>query len=146
MSDLSELYQQIIIDHSREPHNFKALKEANYIREGFNPLCGDKVKLFVHLENNHILDLGFQGSGCAISTAAASLMSDAVKGRTPAEVLEMFQEYQELVTTGKCKNQEKLGKLITLAGVAEYPMRVKCATLAWHTLKQLLAEVDENQR
>lgn len=146
MSDLSELYQQIIIDHSREPHNFVALASANYTREGFNPLCGDRVKLFVHLEKGRILELGFQGSGCAISTAAASLMSDTVKGHTIPEIIEMFSGYQELVTTGKCKNPEKLGKLVTLAGVSEYPMRVKCATLAWHTLKQLLEEVTQKDQ
>jgi nitrogen fixation NifU-like protein len=140
MPDLTDLYQQIIIDHSQHPHNFCTLKHSNHSQEGYNPLCGDKIMLYVNEKNGIITDIGFQGSGCAISTASASLMTDAVKGKTIAEAIELFNEFQKLITTGKTENPEKLGKLAVLAGVSEFPMRIKCATLAWHTLKATLAK------
>jgi nitrogen fixation NifU-like protein len=140
MSDLEDLYQQVIIDHSQHPHNFCTLKHPSYSKEGYNPLCGDKLTLYVNEKNGIITDICFQGSGCAISTASASLMSDTVKGKTIAELLELFDEFQKLITTGKTAKAEKLGKLTVLAGVSEFPMRVKCATLAWHTLKAALVK------
>jgi len=135
MNDLRELYQQLIIDHSQHPHNFCSLENASYSKEGYNPLCGDKVTIYVNEKDRIITDACFQGSGCAISTASASMMTDAIKDKTIDEALELFDQFQKLVTTGKTDHPEKLGKLTVLAGVAEFPMRVKCATLSWHTLK-----------
>jgi nitrogen fixation NifU-like protein len=137
-SNLKELYQQVIIDHSKNPHNFCTLENPTHSKEGYNPLCGDKLTIDINEKNGIITDIGFQGSGCAISTASASLMTDMVKNKTIAEALELLDNFQELVTTGKSNNIEKLGKLAVLASVSEFPMRVKCATLAWHTLKAAL--------
>lgn len=139
MQELRELYQQIIIDHSQHPHNFCTIEQPNYSQEGFNPLCGDKIILSINEKNGIITDICFQGSGCAISTASASLMTDAVKNKSIKEALELFDEFQKLVTQGTNTDQTKLGKLAVLAGVREFPMRIKCATLAWHTLKTALA-------
>lgn len=138
MSNLNELYQQMIIDNSQHPHNFCVLKNTSKSQEGYNPLCGDKVTIYLTEKDGKISDISFQGSGCAISIASASLMTDSIKGKTIAETLELFNEFQQLVTTGKAKNPEKLGKLIALANVNEFPMRVKCATLPWHTLKAII--------
>jgi len=135
MSDLKELYQQIIIDHNKSPHNFRKIENPSYEKEGYNPLCGDKIILYVNVKDGIITDISFQGSGCAISSASASLMTEAIKNKTLEEALEIFNEFQKLVTTGKTDQPEKLGKLAVLAGVSEFPMRVKCATLPWHTLK-----------
>lgn len=143
MNDLRDLYQQMIIDHSQRPHNFCSLDHPSHSKEGFNPLCGDKITLYVNEENGIITNICFQGSGCAISTASASLMTDIVKNKTIAEVLELFDEFQKLVSTGKVEHLEKLGKLSILAGVSEFPMRVKCATLPWHTLKAALNKEQE---
>lgn len=139
MSDLRDLYQQIIIDHSKHPHNFCTLEHPDHVQEGYNPLCGDRLTIYLKEEDGVIKDICFQGTGCAISMASASLMSDAVKGKTIAEAMKLFDEFQKLVTDqSDKKSQEKLGKLAVLAGVKEFPMRVKCATLAWHTLKAAL--------
>lgn len=143
MNDLRDLYQQIIIDHSQRPHNFCSLENSTSSKEGYNPLCGDKITLYVNEENGIVTDIGFQGSGCAISTASASLMTDAVKNKSLEEILELFTEFQKLITTGKTEHPEKLGKLAILAGISEFPMRVKCASLAWHTLKAALIK-DKN--
>lgn len=153
MSNLRELYQEIIIDHSKHPRNFHACDHANHIKEGFNPLCGDKLKLYVKVneQTNIIEDACFEGSGCAISTASASLMTEAIKGKTVAQALELLEEFQTLVTAtndteheiANEKIAEKIGKLAVLRGVAEFPMRVKCATLAWHTLKAALKNETE---
>lgn len=140
MDNLRDLYQQIIIDHSQHPHNFCSLENPTSSREGYNPLCGDKITLYLNEKNGLITDICFQGSGCAISTASASLMTDIVKNKTLDEISELFDEFQKLITTGKTEHPEKLGKLSVLAGVAEFPMRVKCATLAWHTLKEALCK------
>lgn len=140
MSGLDDLYQQMIIDHSQHPHNFCSMEHPSHSKEGYNPLCGDKITLYINEKNGLITDASFQGSGCAISTASASLMTDAIKNKTVAEALELFDEFQKLVTTGKTEHPEKLGKLTALAGVAEFPMRVKCATLGWHTLKAALTK------
>lgn len=132
MSELSDLYQQVIIDHGRKPRNFYEIKNPTCSHEGFNPLCGDQVKVFVKLENDRVMEVSFTGSGCAISTAAASLMTEIVKGKTIGVIEKIFLAYQNLVKTGS--SEIDLDKLAILAGVAAYPMRVKCATLVWHTL------------
>ncbi len=134
MSDLNELYQQLIIDHGRHPRNFTVLANATHQLEGYNPLCGDKLIVFIRHDNNAVEDISFQGSGCAISVASASLMTEAIKGKSVAEVTEIFNDFHHLVTSSGESNTEKLGKLSALGGVAEYPMRVKCATLCWHTM------------
>jgi nitrogen fixation protein NifU and related proteins len=140
MSDLRDLYQEVILDHNRRPRNFGAPAEANRQAEGYNPLCGDKVTVFLEVEDGHIAAAGFQGAGCAISTASASLMTEAMKGRSVEEARGLFQAFHDLVTTGKGEGSPDLGKLAVFTGVREYPMRVKCATLAWHTL---LAALDQ---
>jgi nitrogen fixation protein NifU and related proteins len=144
-SELNDLYQEVIIDHSKHPRNCHVCENANHIKEGYNPLCGDKIKLYVKEKNGIIEDVCFQNIGCAISTASASLMSEAIKGKTVAEALKLFEEFQALLTLKEAKDsREKLGKLAVLAGVAEYPMRVKCATLPWHTLKAALTDDEKN--
>jgi len=142
MSDLHGLYQEVILDHNKKPHNFRAMAEANRRAEGFNRLCGDKVTIFLKMDGEQISDISFQGSGCAISTASASILTDAVKGKTRAEAESLFQTFHNLVTGhgGNGKNQQPagLGKLAVFSGVSEYPARVKCASLAWHTLHNAL--------
>lgn len=140
---LRDLYQEVILDHNRRPRNFGTLPSANHHAEGYNPLCGDKVTVFLDLQDGRIQDVAFQGAGCAISTASASLMTEALKGRTVEEARELFQGFHELVTTGAGEDSEELGKLAVFSGVREFPMRVKCATLAWHTL---LAALDERSQ
>ena len=140
MSDLRDLYQEVILDHNRTPRNFGRLENANRESEGHNPLCGDRVKVFLHVEDGRIEDIAFQGSGCAISTASASLMTEALKGLTVREAREVFQGFHELVTTGG--DPENLGKLAVFSGVREYPIRVKCATLAWHAVQAALDQQD----
>lgn len=135
---LRELYQEIIIDHGREPRNFGKLAEANHSHDGFNPLCGDKLTVYVQVADHKIVDVKFIGDGCAISVASASLMTEAMKGKAIAEFEHFFSVFHEVITTGK-EPSEDIGKLAVFVGVAEYPMRVKCATLAWHTLKAALA-------
>jgi nitrogen fixation NifU-like protein len=141
MSDLTDLYQEVILDHNRRPRNFGALENANRLAHGHNPLCGDKVTVYVNVEGDRISDIRFEGSGCAISKASASLMTEAVKGRALADAADLFQRVQAMVTTpvDQPVDDEPLGKLAALAGVREFPVRVKCATLAWHTLKAALA-------
>jgi nitrogen fixation NifU-like protein len=140
MSDLRELYQEVIIDHGRHPRNFGAYPEANRNKEGFNPLCGDKIILHVHEENGIVEKIMFEGSGCAISMASTSLMTEVLKGKTVAEVTTIFSLFHDLVTHPESSDElkEKLGKLAVLGGVSEFPVRVKCATLAWHTLNAAL--------
>jgi nitrogen fixation NifU-like protein len=137
MYDLGDLYQELILDHSKRPRNFTLVEGANASAQGYNPLCGDKVTVHLKLENDVIKDAGFQGLGCAISTASASLMTETLKGRTRAEAERLFESFHELLTGGKPAPPE-LGKLVVFSGVREYPMRVKCATLAWHTLRAAL--------
>jgi nitrogen fixation protein NifU and related proteins len=135
MSDLSELYQEVILDHNRRPRNFHTLAGASHSAEGYNPLCGDRLTLYLKLSGDTIEDVSFEGSGCAISKASASLMTDAVKGRTRAEAQALFERFHRMVTTPPDQPVEEMGKLSSLAGVREFPIRVKCASLAWHTLK-----------
>jgi nitrogen fixation protein NifU and related proteins len=143
MSDLSDLYQEVILDHNKRPRNFRALDGASHEAEGYNPLCGDRLTLFVQVDGDVIADVGFQGSGCAISKASASLMTDAVKGRTVGEARALFERFHRMVTTPPDVPVEDLGKLSVLAGVRQFPVRVKCASLAWHTLK---AALDRTQK
>src|SRR5918993_305551 len=138
MSDLSDLYQEVILDHNRRPRNFHRLDEASHHAEGYNPLCGDRVTVFVKVDDDRISDVAFQGSGCAISKASASLMTDRLKGCTVREARDLFERFHTMVTTPPDREVEDLGKLSALAGVREFPVRVKCASLAWHTLKAAL--------
>jgi nitrogen fixation protein NifU and related proteins len=135
MSELSDLYQEVILDHNRRPRNFRTIDDASRKQEGYNPLCGDRLTLYVRLDADRITDVAFQGSGCAISKASASLMTEALKGRTVAEARELFEKFHEMVTSSPDTDPADLGKLSVLSGVREYPTRVKCASLAWHTLK-----------
>ncbi len=131
--DLNELYQEVILDHSRKPRHFHVLPEANRMAEGNNPLCGDRYTVFLKLEDGIIRDISFQGSGCAISKAAASMMTDQLKGKTAAEARRYFSQYQNMVRTGQA-DEEAMGKLCAFAGVHHFPMRVKCAILPWHAM------------
>ena len=138
MSDLRELYQEMILDHNRQPRNFGELKGADCCARGNNPLCGDSLTLYLKVENGKVIDAAFTGSGCAISTASASMLTEAVKGRDVREVHELFESFHSMVTEGGSPAVEDLGKLAVFAGVCEYPVRVKCATLAWHTMEAAL--------
>lgn len=141
MSDeLRELYQEVIVDHGRRPRNFRALEGATHTAEGFNPLCGDELKIYLRLADGVIADIAFQGAGCAISQASASLLTLAVKGQTPEQALALFARVHALLTEGPNAQvpSAELGKLAVLAGVWEFPVRVKCASLAWHTLRSAL--------
>ena len=143
MSDLSDLYQEVILDHNKRPRNFRRIEPASHHAEGYNPLCGDKLSLFMQVDGGVVTDIAFQGSGCAISKASASLMTDSVKGRGVAEVRELFERFHRMVTTPIDQPVEDLGKLSVLAGVREFPVRVKCASLAWHTLRAALDRAPE---
>lgn len=138
MTDLNDLYQQVIIDHARKPRNFGKLHNANHVKEGYNPLCGDKLTVYLREEQGRICEAQFEGEGCAISMASASLMTDALKNKTLDEAEILFTAFHELLTNEGAED-EKLGKLLVLAGVKEYPMRVKCATLCWHTARSAWA-------
>jgi nitrogen fixation NifU-like protein len=133
--ELRDLYQEVIFDHNRNPRNCRSMDNANRQVEGFNPLCGDRLTLFLRVENGQIEDASFQGNGCAISTASVSLMTEIVKGKSETEAEALFKQFHDMTTGQSDDSQlEALGKLAVLAGVREYPARVKCATLAWHTL------------
>ena len=139
MADLRDLYQEVILEHSKAPRNYRQLAAANHHAEGFNPLCGDHFTVYLEIEGDGIRDVSFQGSGCAISKASASMMTQAVKGKSKAEAAKLFDTFHKLVTTGELNgNQSDLGKLTVFSGVSEFPVRVKCATLAWHTLQAAL--------
>jgi nitrogen fixation NifU-like protein len=140
MSELSELYQQVILDHNKKPRNFRKLESANHSAEGYNPLCGDQLTVYLDLENDAVKDISFEGSGCAISKAAASMMTQAVKGKSRPEILKLFDEFHGMVT-GELDEENTpnhLGNLRIFAGVREFPVRVKCATLSWHTMNAAL--------
>ncbi len=140
MSELSELYQQVILDHNKKPRNFHRIDSANHTAEGFNPLCGDQLTVYAQLEDGTLKDVSFEGSGCAISKAAASMMTVAVKGKTRQDAETLFNEFHRMVTGELDEENEPndLGRLKIFAGVREFPVRVKCASLAWHTLKAAL--------
>lgn len=135
MSQLSELYQEVILDHNRRPRNFHSIDGASRRQEGFNPLCGDRLTLYVKLDGDRIADVAFQGSGCAISKASASLMTEALKGKTVADAEALFERFHRMITSPPEEPPADLGKLSVLAGVREFPTRIKCASLAWHALK-----------
>jgi len=140
MSELKELYQELIVEHSKKPRNFGKLEGANHTATGYNPLCGDKVTVHLTLEGGRVKDIRWEGSGCAISTASASLMTERSKDKPRAETDALFEIFHKLVTGGSLSEQEasQLGKLAVFSGVKEFPVRVKCATLAWHTLRAAL--------
>jgi nitrogen fixation protein NifU and related proteins len=142
VNDLEELYQSIILDHNRRPRNYGSLPDADHHAEGKNPLCGDQLALDLRMEGDRIADVRFEGSGCAISRAAASIMTDAVKGKTRAEAEEMFGKSHDLVTgkrePPKSATDPELGRLAVFSGVSRFPVRVKCASLPWHTLRRAL--------
>lgn len=140
MSDLDELYQSVILEHDRNPRNFREIEGDRREAEGYNPLCGDRVKVMVQVEDGVVTDVAFQGSGCAISKASASLMTEAVRGKPVAEVERMFEEFRAGMTGGRVDGPTGSlpPKLAVLGGVKRFPMRVKCATLAWHALHQAL--------
>ncbi len=142
---LSELYQQVILDHNKKPRNFRKLETANYTAEGYNPLCGDQLTVYLNLEDDRVQEVGFEGSGCAISKASASMMTQAVKGKSKEDVETLFKEFHSMVTGELDEEAEEnsLGHLKIFAGVREFPVRVKCATLAWHTMHAALNK--ENQ-
>jgi nitrogen fixation NifU-like protein len=138
MADLRELYQELILEHSKAPRNYRELSEANRRAEGYNPLCGDRFTVSVQMQGDSIRDIAFQGSGCAISKASASMMTQSVKGKTKQQARELFEHFHRTVTGNQNATPADLGKLAVFAGVAEFPTRVKCATLAWHTLQAAL--------
>lgn len=143
MSELRNLYQELIIDHGRHPRNFKKLTHANCIKEGFNPLCGDRLTLYLSVENDRVIDASFEGAGCAISMASASLMTEALKGKTVQQAHALFEAFHQAVMGSDSQEAlEKLGKLAVLKGVGEFPSRVKCATLSWHTA---MAAIDRQE-
>jgi len=141
-TDLQELYQEVILDHNRRPRNFRALAGGRKA-EGFNPLCGDRLIVYVRVDDGVIADVSFQGSGCAISKASASLMTESVKGKTIAEADALFHRFQRMITSPPDRSADQLGKLTALAGVRQFPVRVKCASLAWHTLHAAMNARDE---
>lgn len=144
MSDqLKELYQQVILDHNRSPRNFREVEGANRTAKGDNPLCGDKITVYARVEDGRIEDVGFQGTGCAISQASASLMTGAVKGKTIQEAEKLFRAFHGMVAGDATPDREVLGKLAAFAGVKEFPARVKCANLPWHTLHAALENAQE---
>jgi nitrogen fixation protein NifU and related proteins len=140
--ELNDLYRDVILDHNRQPRNFGALEPADASVEGFNPMCGDHLTLRLRLNQDTISDIRFEGQGCAISTASASLMTEAVKGKSRGEALKLFERVHQLLTDDAAPPAEELGKLAALSGVREYPARVKCASLCWHTLASALKAAD----
>jgi nitrogen fixation protein NifU and related proteins len=144
-TELSDLYQEVILEHSKAPRNFRRLASANHEAEGYNPLCGDRCSVYIDMEGDAIKEIGFQGSGCAISRASASMMTQMVKGKSKAEAAKLFEQFHNLVTgkdeAAKAAGKEQvadLGKMAVFSGVSKFPARVKCATLAWHTLQSAL--------
>ena len=140
MSELSELYQQVILDHNKKPRNFHKLETANRTAEGYNPLCGDQLSVYLQVEDDEVIDVSFEGSGCAISKASASMMTQAVKGKSKQEAELLFDEFHRMVTGRLNEESEpnQLGRLKIFAGVRDFPVRVKCASLPWHTLHAAL--------
>ncbi len=144
MSDLRDLYQQLIIDHGRHPRNKRHMDNHNHQQVGNNPLCGDKLVVYVHEKDGVIEDISFEGDGCAISLASASLMTEALKGKTKAQAFALFEAFHQMTTSDCDVDQDQLGKLAVLSGIRDYPMRVKCATLCWHTLDAAWKDADQN--
>ena len=147
MSDLMDLYQEVILDHNKTPRNFGSMDDADHTAEGNNPLCGDKLRLYIKMDGDRVERIRFEGSGCAISTASASLMTEVVDGKTLEEISGLYESFHELLTGDPSVVAEagpELGKLAVFAGVREYPVRVKCATLAWHTLQAALKDQEQS--
>ncbi len=144
MNELRDLYQEMILEHSRRPRNLRAIEGTEHRADGYNPLCGDEVTVYVSVEGDLITDVSFVGTGCAISTASASILTDLLKGRTRAEAEVIFTRFHDLVT-GKPGDSGELGKLVVFGGVCEFPARVKCATLAWHTFRAALEETQDRE-
>jgi nitrogen fixation protein NifU and related proteins len=145
MSELSELYQQVILDHNKKPRNFRKLEAANFSAEGYNPLCGDQLTIYLNVEDDQVKEVGFEGSGCAISKASASMMTQAVKGKSKEQIENLFNEFH-LMVTGELDEETQensLGNLKIFAGVREFPVRVKCATLPWHTMHAALNKQEQ---
>jgi nitrogen fixation NifU-like protein len=141
---LRDLYQDTILEHNKRPRNFHAIEGATRKQEGFNPLCGDRLTLYLKLDKDRVVDVAFQGNGCAISTSSASLMTEAIKGKTVAEAERLFDSFRRLVTReGPAPGKAEVGKLLAFSGVGEFPARVKCATLCWHTLEAALHGQDQ---
>jgi len=145
MSELRDLYQEMILDHSKNPKNYRCIEDPSGTAEGYNPLCGDKITLFVKMEDGLIRDITFQGSGCAISKASASMMTAALKGKSVEEADAIFKQFHKMLTssTNDAIDPEDLGKLMVFSGVREFPVRVKCASLAWHTMRSALRGEDD---
>ena len=143
MFDIKDLYQEVIVDHNKNPRNFGKLESADRTLEGYNPLCGDKLTLYLNTSGEVIDEISFDGSGCAISVASASLMTELMKGKTIAEAEALFNKFHHLITSDDELDITELGKLAALAGVRDYPARVKCATLCWHTLNSALHDQEE---
>ena len=139
VSELNDLYQEVILDHNRRPHNFRVIESPTAQQEGYNPLCGDRLTLYLSLDGDVIKDAAFQGSGCAISKASASLMTDALKGKTVEQARALFDQFHAMLTSDIDTPPAELGKLSVFSGVREFPTRIKCASLAWHTMKAAVA-------
>lgn len=148
MSDLTDLYQEVILDHNRRPRNWGSLTDATRVAKGHNPLCGDRLTLYVKVEGGTLTGISFEGSGCAISKASASLMTDAVKGQSLTDALSLFDRVHDMLTTPIAEpvNTDEVGKMAVLSGVREFPARVKCASLAWHTLKSAILDTHETAK
>lgn len=143
MKELRELYQEVILDHTRHPRNLREMPDADRTAEGYNPLCGDRATVYLRLDGDVIRDASFVGKGCSISTASASMMTEVLRGKTQAEAEKLFEKFHTLVTTGPDGDDPELGKLSVFAGVSEFPVRVKCASLAWHTMRSAMAGARE---
>lgn len=143
MNELRDLYREVILDHNRNPRNFGELADADRVVEGVNPLCGDKLTLYVKLAGDRIEDIAFKGTGCAISVASSSLMTERVKGRSVADSLGLYEKIHDMLTGASTPSAEELDKLVALAGVREYPTRVKCASLGWHALRSALSSSEQ---
>lgn len=143
MSELSDLYQEVILDHSRHPHNYHAMAQATRQAEGYNPLCGDQLTLYIKLDGDKIQDISFQGNGCAISKSSASVMTDLVKGKSKEEAAALFEKFRGLVTGESGAAMDPSDKMAVFSGVSEFPTRVKCAVLSWHTLRSILENKTE---
>ena len=148
MSDLTDLYQEVILDHNRRPRNWGPMNDATRVAKGHNPLCGDRLTLYVKVEGGTLTGISFEGSGCAISKASASLMTDAVKGQSLTDALSLFDRVHDMLTTPIAEpvNTDEVGKMAVLSGVREFPARVKCASLAWHTLKSAILDTHETAK
>lgn len=142
-AELRELYQQVILDHNKSPRNYRVIEHPSHYCDGYNPLCGDTINIYLTIENDTVEDVSFQGSGCAISKASASLMSSIVKGKSIDEVKLIFEKFKDMITGKLDVELESMGKLAVLAGVKEFPARVKCASLAWHTLINAIEKKQE---